>query len=75
MFKRAILSHLTRWKASSNRKPLILRGARQVGKTTLIKQFAQTYKQYIFLNLEISNDRNFFEISDDVKKMLLLSRN
>ena len=78
MFKRTILKHLTRWKASSNRKPLILRGARQVGKTTLIKQFAQTYKQYIFLNLEKSDDRNFFEKSDDVKKIvdsLFLSKN
>ncbi|MCD4747030.1 MAG: AAA family ATPase [Bacteroidales bacterium] len=78
MFKRTILKHLTRWKASSNRKPLILRGARQVGKTTLIKQFAQTYKQYIFLDLEKTDDRNFFEKSDDVKKIvdsLFLSKN
>ena len=44
----------------------------------MIKQFAQTYKQYIFLNLEKSDDRNFFEKSDDVRKIvdsLFLSKN
>ena len=78
MFKRNVFKHLTQWKASSNRKPLILRGARQVGKTTLIEQFAQTYKQFILLNLEKSDDRQFFEITDDVKKIvdsLFLSKN
>lgn len=78
MFKRTISKQLNRWKASPYRKPLILRGARQVGKTTLIKQFAQTYKQHIFLNLEKSDDRNFFEKTDDVKKIvesLFLSKN
>ncbi len=78
MFKRDITKHLALWKASPNRKPLILRGARQVGKTTLIEQFAKTYKQFIFLNLEKSDDRYFFEQSDDVKKIvdsLFLSKN
>ena len=39
---RHIFSELTSWKKSSDRKPLILRGARQVGKTTLIHQFAKS---------------------------------
>ncbi|MCF7949968.1 MAG: AAA family ATPase [Spirochaetia bacterium] len=34
------------------RKPLILRGARQVGKTTVIRKFAKTFSQFIYLNLE-----------------------
>ena len=38
MFKRDILFHLERWKDDTHRKPLILRGARQVGKTTVVKQ-------------------------------------
>lgn len=49
------------WKGSTNRKPLILRGARQVGKTTLVKDFSKTYKKSIFLNLEKSKDVLFFE--------------
>jgi len=32
---------LLEWKDSKNRKPLLLRGARQVGKTTLVRQFAK----------------------------------
>ena len=78
MFNRTLTIRLNEWKTSLNRKPLVLRGARQVGKTTLVKQFAKTYKQHIFLNLEKADDRYFFEQSDDVKKIvdsLFLSRN
>ena len=53
MLHRHILEELKQWKANANRKPLILRGARQVGKTTIVDMFAQTYKQYINLNLEL----------------------
>lgn len=66
-FKRHISTHLVNWKASSNRKPLILRGARQVGKTTLVNDFSKTYKQCILLNLEKSKDARFFEAFEDVK--------
>lgn len=41
------LETLNKWKSSINRKPLVLRGARQVGKTTLIKNFAESYTQFI----------------------------
>jgi len=37
--KREIIKDLLKWKESSNRKPLIVHGARQVGKTYIIKQF------------------------------------
>lgn len=50
--KRIALEDLKKWKIDKNRKPLILRGARQVGKTTLVNQFSEEYKQYIYLNLE-----------------------
>jgi hypothetical protein len=46
-FKRSIENHLNRWKLSAARKPLIIRGARQVGKTTLIRDFAKTYEHAI----------------------------
>lgn len=60
------LSYLKKWKASSDRKPLILRGARQVGKTTLVKQFSRNYKHYVYLNLELSRDKRYFTLFDDV---------
>lgn len=66
-FKRQIETYLDEWKKSDSRKPLILRGARQVGKTTLIKQFAQSYAHNIILNLEKEMHRQFFEDFDDVK--------
>ena len=40
---RAIIEKLKEWKESSIRKPLILRGARQVGKTWLLKHFGRDY--------------------------------
>jgi len=43
------------------RKPLVLRGARQVGKTTIVNHFAQQFQQYIYLNLELPEDRGPFE--------------
>lgn len=78
IFKRKAEQNLEAWKNSSNRKPLILRGARQVGKTTLVKEFAKTYKNSIFLNLEKSSDVAYFNNFDEAKTLvesLLLSRN
>ena len=70
MFKRNILSELERWKTKKHRKPLILRGARQVGKTTLVKMFSETYTKSIILNLEKSKDRAFFDKTDNIKKIV-----
>ncbi len=56
MFKRDIIDELVKWKKSPIRKPLILRGARQVGKTTVVNMFADHYKQYIYLNLEQADE-------------------
>ena len=77
IFKRHILANLEEWKQDKRRKPLILRGARQVGKTTLVKQFAQSYKHQILLNLEKKADKHLFEEIDDIKVIvdrLLLTR-
>ena len=60
---------LLEWKASTDRKPLLLRGARQVGKTTLVRSFAQEFANYIELNLEREADRNLFQF-DDIEKIL-----
>ena len=40
--KRTIIKELTAWKNSKDRKPLILRGARQVGKTYILQEFGKT---------------------------------
>ena len=41
--RRFAMDKLLDWKKKSNRKPLILMGARQVGKTWLMKEFGKTY--------------------------------
>ncbi|MCK5907922.1 MAG: AAA family ATPase, partial [Flavobacteriales bacterium] len=77
-FTRQIFNRLNEWKERENRKPLILRGARQVGKTTVVKEFSKTYKHRILLNLEKSVDSTFFKASDDAIKILeslFLSKN
>ena len=51
MFQRKIIRDLRTWAASEYRKPLVLRGARQVGKSTLVKEFGKEYDVFISLNL------------------------
>lgn len=69
-FKRKLFDQLEIWRNNKERKPLIIRGARQVGKTTLVRDFAKTYPFSILLNLEKQSDRSFFEDLDDVKSIL-----
>jgi len=69
-FNRQIFSKLEDWKKNKDRKPLIIRGARQVGKTTLVKDFAKTYRYAILLNLEKVSDKSFFEDFNDVKSIM-----
>ena len=53
MLKRKIENQLISWKNNSNRMPLIVKGARQVGKTFTIENFAKkNYKNYIYINFE-----------------------
>jgi hypothetical protein len=53
LMKRDIYSHLQKWKSSDRRKPLILNGARQVGKTHSLKTFgASSYEKVAYLNFE-----------------------
>ncbi len=69
-FKRHINKGLKQWKANAKRKPLILRGARQVGKTTLVNTFSKDYKYFISLNLERPSDLRYFEDYTDVKTIV-----
>lgn len=69
LYIRDLHNNLIEWKKKNNRKPLIIRGARQVGKTTLVHSFSTTYKYRILLNLEKKADVNFFDDFDDVKRL------
>lgn len=72
MFERTITKELRKWADNPYRKPLILRGARQVGKTTIVGQFSKEFDNYLSLNLEKKDARQLFETTDDVKQLLPL---
>jgi len=61
MFQREVLENLRKWAAKSKHKPLVLRGARQVGKTTLVNEFAKQFDTYLYLNLENKRTKLLFE--------------
>lgn len=70
MYKRTIINKLIEWKSKPNRKPLILRGARQVGKTTLVKMFASDFDYFINLNLDKKEDLQIFEKQDNLNNII-----
>jgi hypothetical protein len=63
MFQRYLLQSLAQWKIKKNRLPLIIRGARQTGKTTLVGEFAKQFETFIYLNLENIVDRKLISPS------------
>ena len=69
MFQRKILVRFAEWKTRADRKHLVLRGARQVGKTTAVDLFAEEFDNYIYLNLERGRDRNVFRDKMDVREL------
>ncbi len=70
--KRDIYQKLLEWKNLSRRKPLLLRGARQVGKTTILNMFGKTeYEDFAYFNFEKNRDLNdFFTSSLDPEPLL-----
>lgn len=76
MFKRKILSKLEAWKRDERHKPLILRGARQVGKTTVVNEFGSQFDNYLYFNLEMNESVRLFEMDiplNDLVNMLFAS--
>lgn len=73
--QRKAYEELLKWKVKNNRKPLIIRGARQVGKSTLVEDFSIEFDHYISLNLENPKDIRIFneiESHKDIINALLL---
>lgn len=67
---RRIEKELLRWKDSQSRKPLILRGARQVGKTFIVEDFSKNFDHFISLNLERPRERALFDGFNTGKELL-----
>lgn len=70
MFKRIALKYLRYWAQKEERKPLVLRGARQVGKTTLVRLFAEEFEHYIYLNLEEKENAALFAADSSFEDLL-----
>lgn len=77
MFSRNIVQELRQWAVKKDRKPLILRGARQVGKTTAVDIFSKDFDQYLYLNLEKKEAAEIFNYNlstEDLIQAIYLSK-
>lgn len=69
--ERSIYSSLKKWKESPTRKPLILQGARQVGKTYILKEFgAREYSEVVYINCDDNNDMQNMFVDYDVDRII-----
>lgn len=78
MFERKALTWLRSWRDKKGRKPLVIRGARQVGKTSLVEMFSKEFDCYLRFNLDVADDLRLFEKELpilDMYNLLLASRN
>ena len=70
--ERFILNDLIKWKNSKYRKPLILKGVRQVGKTWILKEFGDRYYENIaYFNFDENPEyKQFFQTTKDINRIL-----
>ena len=72
--ERKAIQHLLNWKSDEDRKPLILRGARQTGKTWLMQEFGRvSYKNTAYFNFDENEDlKELFETTKDPHRLIEL---
>lgn len=72
VMKRNAIKELYEWKENNGRKPLVILGARQVGKTWLMKEFGkEAYKKCAYVNFEDNDDlRGLFEHDFDIQRII-----
>lgn len=72
--KRNALKALMQWKSSEDRKPMVLKGARQVGKTWLMKEFGRTaYDSFVYFNFDEEDElKSIFEINKNPQRIVEL---
>lgn len=70
-YKRLIDIHLAHWASEKEHKPLLLRGARQIGKSTAVRHLSQQFENYIEINFEKQPTyKSLFEKDLDVKRIV-----
>jgi len=72
--KRNAIEELIKWKNDEERKPMVLRGARQVGKTWLMKEFGKNYyESYVYFNFDEEDElKSIFEVNKNPRRLLEL---
>jgi uncharacterized protein len=78
--ERQIEKKLDIWKNKKRRKPLLLRGARQVGKTYIVRQFGKKFQRYTEINFELTKDAEYIFIANlkpdrIIRDLALLTKN
>lgn len=71
MIQRKELEVLRKWASATDRKPLVLRGARQVGKTTLVETFAKEFDVFLNLNLERAKLARLFDEDNTTEDLFM----
>jgi len=70
--RRLVLDALLDWKKAENRKVLLLRGARQVGKTFIVRELAKEFNHFVEINFEKNSDvQSFFEQNLDPERICI----
>lgn len=74
LLKRKALEELINWKSDSERKPMVLKGARQVGKTWLMKEFGNScYDSYVYFNFDEEEElKSIFEANKNPNRIIEL---
>ena len=72
--KRNAIADLIKWKADKERKPLVVRGARQVGKTWLMKEFGKTcYNSFVYFNFDEEDElKSIFDVNKNPQRIIEL---
>ena len=72
--RRNAIQELITWKSSEDRKPMVLKGARQVGKTWLMKEFGQNYyDSYVYFNFDEEDElKSIFEANKNPQRIIEL---
>lgn len=72
--KRNAIEDLIKWKSSEERKPMVLKGARQVGKTWLMKEFGKNYySSYVYFNFDEEDElKSIFEVNKNPYRIIEL---
>lgn len=71
MIARDMMAELVKWRNSDPHKPILLRGARQVGKSHLVREFGRSFEHFVEINFEKQTEpKEFFNGDLDVKKII-----